>query len=41
MAPGAPLALPFERIHALLNRHITLDIPSSRVDQYGTEPSTL
>lgn len=30
--------LPFERIHVMMGDRITLDIPSSQVDQHGTVP---
>jgi hypothetical protein len=41
MAADAPIFLPFERIHAMLSDRITLDIPSSEVDEYGSVPSAL
>jgi hypothetical protein len=37
--PNGPVYLPFERIHAMLGDRITLDIPSSQIEQYASEPS--
>jgi len=39
LAPDSLVYLPFERIHAMLSDRITLDIPSSQVDDHGTVPS--
>jgi hypothetical protein len=41
MASDAPIYLPFERIHAMMGDRITLDIPSSEVDQHGTVPTQI
>ena len=38
LTPASPIYLPFERIHAMLSDRITLDIPSSQVDEHGTVP---
>jgi hypothetical protein len=37
-APDSLIYLPFERIHAMLSDRITLDIPSSRVEEFGHVP---
>ena len=37
--PNGPVYLPFERIHAMLGDRITLDIPSSQIEQYASDPS--
>jgi hypothetical protein len=36
LTPSSPLALPYDRIHAIIAGHITLDIPSSQVEEYAT-----
>ena len=41
LASDAPVYLPFERVHAMMGDRITLDIPSSQIDQQGTVPSEL
>jgi hypothetical protein len=40
MGSGAPVYLPFERIHAMLGDRITLDIPGSGVDEHASAPSS-
>jgi len=37
--PHGPVYLPFERIHVMRSDRITLDIPSSQIEQYSSEPS--
>jgi hypothetical protein len=39
LTPEASLYLPFERIHAMLGDKITLDIPSSAVEEYASAAS--
>jgi hypothetical protein len=39
--PGAPIYLPFERIHAMMGDRITLDVPSSQIDDVGSAPAAL
>jgi hypothetical protein len=34
------LSVPYERIHVMLADKMTLDLPSSQLDQYATSPST-
>jgi hypothetical protein len=41
MASDAPIYLPFERIHAMMGDRITLDVPSSRVDELASVPTPL
>ncbi|MGE3267292.1 MAG: hypothetical protein AB7P40_01000 [Chloroflexota bacterium] len=38
--PGPLLYLPYERIHVMLADKITLDVPSSQVEEYATPPSS-
>jgi hypothetical protein len=38
MAPSSLIYLPFERIHAMMGDRITLDIPSSQIDEHGHVP---
>jgi len=40
-ASDAPIYLPFERIHAMMADRITLDIPTSQVDEQASVPSEL
>ena len=37
--PHGAVHLPFERIHVMRGDRITLDIPSSQVEYYASEPS--
>jgi hypothetical protein len=39
LASDTPVYLPFERIHAIMADRITLDLPSSQVDEHGTAPA--
>jgi hypothetical protein len=41
IGPTSLVYLPFERIHVMLGDRITLDIPSSQVDEHATSPSRL
>ncbi len=38
LSPSSLIYLPFERIHVMMGDRLTLDIPSSQVDEYGTVP---
>ena len=37
--PSSPVYLGFERIHVMRGDRITLDIPSSQVESYASEPA--
>lgn len=41
LTPSSPIYLPFERIQLMLSDRITLDIPSSQVDEHGTVRSPI
>lgn len=41
MASDTPVYLPFDLIHAMMGDRITLDVPSSQVDQYASVPTPL
>src|SRR4051812_45623361 len=41
LEPDIPIYLPFERIHATMGDRITLDVPSSQVDELGSAPGPL
>ena len=38
LSPASLIYLPFERIHVMMGDRITLDIPSSQIDDHGTVP---
>jgi hypothetical protein len=38
LSPSTLVYLPFERIHVMMGDRMTLDIPSSQVDDHGTVP---
>ena len=40
LAPDGHLSVPYERIHVMLADKMTLDLPSSQLDQYAVPPST-
>lgn len=37
MAPQTPVSLPYDRIHVMLSDKMTLDVPSSQVDDVAEE----
>ena len=39
LVPDSLVYLPFERIHVMLGDRITLDIPSSQIDEHATPAS--
>jgi hypothetical protein len=39
MVQTSPVYLPFERIRVMLSDRITLDIPSSQVEEHATSPT--
>lgn len=39
LEPGKLLALPYERIHVLRTGKLTLDVPSSQIEEYGAAES--
>ena len=41
LTSDTPIYLSFDRIHAMMGDRITLDIPSSQVDDYATVPAPL
>jgi len=41
LGPDVPIYLPFERINAMMGDRITLDVPSSKIDDLGSVPAPL
>jgi hypothetical protein len=41
LASDTPIYLPFDRIHAIMGDRITLDIPSSQVEEHASVPAPL
>lgn len=40
LAPDTLLYVPYERIHVMLSDKMTLDVPSSELDEFASPPAT-